>query len=181
MHEGPAEPGLCHAAVVAQEATPAALRGRGRKRRGYTQQVTSRPRGELYSDQLLTSWSMPGRERATLMVKVEESWWGRRLACPSGWYFTTKFMMALPCGAQGSHMTASGTTCCPTHLGVVSREHLLLHRHHIPPDHLQPVLLKANLQPSKMRQRLTDQLMPTDRGSPGSCGYLWWGHSHSLQ
>ena len=35
MHEGPPEPGLCHAAVVAQEVTPTALQGRGRERRGY--------------------------------------------------------------------------------------------------------------------------------------------------
>jgi len=32
--------------------------------------------------------------RAMLMVKVDESWCGRRYACRPGVYFTTKFMTA---------------------------------------------------------------------------------------
>ena len=34
------------------------------------------------------------------MVKVEESWWGRRLDWPSGWYFTTKFITECPYGRR---------------------------------------------------------------------------------
>ena len=34
--------------------------------------------------------------RAMLMVKVEESWCGRRYDCLPGVYFTTKFITAKP-------------------------------------------------------------------------------------